>query len=330
MGIFMSGAGNGADVNARMEPTQGAPSSGNRPDGAFIGTLAALGAFGIWATFPIYFKQFGSEVSPWEILLHRVIWTVVLLLGFVILSRRLDRVPGLLKRPKVLMALVGSAVAIGANWATFIYAVTHDEILQSSLGYYINPLLNVFLGYCFLGERLKRLQWLAVVIAAAGVLISLIGYGEVPWLALLMAGCFGLYGLIRKQVEVDSVTGLLVEALLLLPIAVVWLTLMITRGEAVFMRAGLYMDLLLAGSGLITILPLLLFVVGAKRLKLATVGLFQYIAPSGHFLIGVFLYGEPFTAADAVTFGCIWTGLALYTADMWVWHGDTGRVGNSG
>jgi chloramphenicol-sensitive protein RarD len=331
MGFFMSGAENDVNLNVRKQTTQGAPpSSGNRPDGTFVGTLAALGAFGIWAIFPIYFNQFGSGVSPWEILLHRVIWTEVMLLGFVLIARRLDRVLALLKRPKVLMALVGSAVVIGGNWATFIYAVTHGEILQSSLGYYINPLLNVFLGYCFLGERLQRLQWLAVAIAAAGVLISLIGYGEVPWLALLMAGCFGIYGLIRKQVEVDSVTGLLVEALLLLPFAVVWLAVMISRGQAVFMRAGLHIDLLLVGSGLITILPLLLFVAGAKRLKLATVGLFQYIAPSSHFLIGVFMYGEPFTAADAVTFGCIWTGLALYTADMWVWHRGTRRVGNSG
>lgn len=316
-------------MNARKQPIQGAPSAGNRPNGTFIGTLAALGAFAIWAIFPIYFNQFGPRVSPWEILLHRVIWTEVLLLGFVLVSRRLDRVVGLLKRPRVLMALVGSAVAIGGNWATFIYAVTRAEILQSSLGYYINPLLNVFLGYCFLGERLQRLQWLAVAIAAAGVLISLIGYGEVPWLALLMAGCFGLYGLIRKQVDVDSVTGLQVEALLLLPVAVVWLGVMFRQGEAVFMRAGLRMDLLLVGSGLMTILPLLLFVVGAKRLKLATVGLFQYIAPSSHFLIGVFIYGEPFTTADAVTFGCIWTGLALYTADMWVWHRSTRRVADS-
>jgi chloramphenicol-sensitive protein RarD len=306
---------------------RGAPRfSAGRPDGAARGILAALGAFGIWAIFPVYFNQFGPRVSPWEILLHRVIWTEVFLLGFILLSRRLDRVLALLKRPKVLIALAGSALAVGGNWATFIWAVTHAEILQSSLGYYINPLLNVFLGYCFLGERLQPMQRIAVAIAAAGVLISLIGYGDVPWLALLMAGCFGLYGLIRKQVDVDSVTGLMVEALLLSPIAVVWLAVMVTRGETVFLRAGAHIDLLLIGGGIMTILPLLLFVVAAKRLKLATVGLMQYIAPTGHFLIGVYLYGEPFTAADAVTFGCIWTGLALYTADLWLWHRGTRRL----
>lgn len=301
--------------------------AGSHPDGSLAGISAAVCAFGIWAVFPIYFNQFGPGVSPWEILLQRVIWAEVFLLGFTMLSGRLDRVRALLRRPGTMLALAASALVLGANWGTFIWAVTHAEILQSSLGYYINPLLNVFLGYCFLGERLKPLQWLAVAIAAAGVLISLIGYGEVPWLALMLAGCFGIYGLIRKQVDIDSVTGLMMEALLMLPIALPWLAMMYHRGEAVFLLAGARIDLLLIGSGMITILPLLLFVAAARRLRLATVGLLQYIAPTGHFLIGVYLYGEPFTAADAVTFGCIWSGLALYTADMLLQHRIAQRSG---
>lgn len=304
-----------------INSTQGALySSGNPPESPVMGIIAALGAFGIWAIFPVYFNLFGSDVSPWEILLHRVIWALVFLVGFVLVFKRVGRVLALLKRPKIMLALACSALVLGANWATFIWAVTHAEILQSSLGYYINPLLNVFLGYCFLGERLHPLQRLAVAIAAAGVLISLAGYGQIPWLALMMAGCFGLYGLIRKQVDIDSITGLLVETLMMLPITVVWLAVMTMRAETTFLQAGLTVDLLLIGGGLLTILPLLLFVVAAKRLRLATVGLMQYIAPTCHFLFGVFLYGEPFTAADAVTFGCIWAGLALYTADMWVWR----------
>ena len=301
-----------------MQGTSAVPP--NPPEGTCLGILAAVGAFGIWAIFPIYFNLFGPGVSPWELLLHRVLWAMVFLLGYVIIARRLDRIRALMQRPRILWALAASALVLAANWATFIWAVTNGEILQSSLGYYINPLLNVFLGYCFLGERLQPLQRLAVALAAAGVLISLIGYGEVPWLSLMMAGFFGTYGLIRKQVEVDSVTGLLTETLLMTPVALVWLLVMMARGESVFLRAGLSIDLMLTGSGLLTILPLLLFVVAAKRLKLATVGLFQYIAPTGHFLTGVLLYHEPFTAADAVTFGCIWTGLALYTADMWWRH----------
>lgn len=295
-------------------------------DGAGPGAAAAAAAFGLWALFPIYFNQFGPGVSPWEILVHRVIWAWASLLAFVLLSGRLERVLALTRRPKAVAALAGSALAIGGNWATFIYAVTHAEILQSSLGYYINPLLNVFLGYCFLGERLQPLQRLAVAVAAGGVLISLIGYGQVPWLALIMAGCFGLYGLIRKQVDVDSVSGLMVETMLLLPMAAGWLIVMAMRGESVFPGAGVRIDLLLIGAGVITLLPLLFFAVGARRLRLATLGLLQYVAPSGHFLTGVFLYGEPFTAADAVTFACIWTGLALYTTDMWLWHRAARRL----
>lgn len=315
------------DLGERIISRQLVPlSTGRRPDGAALGAVAAVAAFGLWALFPIYFNQFGRGVSPWEILLHRVIWAGVSLLGFVLLSRRLDRVLALMKRPKAMMALVGSALAIGGNWATFIWAVTHEEILQSSLGYYINPLLNVFLGYCFLGERLQPLQRLAVAIAGAGVLISLIGYGEVPWLALLLAGCFGLYGLIRKQVDIDSVTGLMMETMLLLPIAAGWLAVMHMRGETVFLQAGLYIDLLLIGAGVITLLPLLFFAVAARRLRLATLGLLQYIAPTGHFLIGVFVYGELFTAADGVTFGCIWIGLVLYTSDMWLRHRAAQRL----
>jgi chloramphenicol-sensitive protein RarD len=292
----------------------------SRPDSAAAGAATALAAFGIWALFPIYFNQFGPGVSPWEILLHRILWAGLSLLGFTLLSGRWGRIRALMQRPKAVMALAGSALAIGGNWATFIWAVTHGQILQSSLGYYITPLLNVFLGYCFLGERLQPIQRLAVVIAAAGVVLSLVGYGQVPWLALMLAGFFGLYGLIRKQVDIDSITGLTMETMLLLPIAAGWLVAMHLHGGSVFLRAGLRIDLLLIGAGVITMLPLLLFATAVRRLRLATLGLMSYIAPSGHFLIGVFMYGEPFSTADAVTFGCIWAGLALYAADMWLQH----------
>ena len=247
-----------------------------------------------------------------------MIWAGIFLLGFVLITKRLDRVRALILRPHALMALAVSAVMISANWGTFIWAVTHEEILQSSLGYYITPLLNVFLGYCFLGERLQPLQRLAVAIAAGGVLLSLIGYGKVPWLALVMAATFSLYGLIRKQVDVDSITGLMMETMLLFPIAAAWLFAMHMRDETFFLRSGMHLDLLLVGAGIITLLPLVFFAFAARRLRLATLGLMSYLAPTGHFLIGVFMYKEPFAAADAVTFACIWTGLALYTIDMWL------------
>lgn len=282
-----------------------------------IGALSAVSAFGLWAVLPIYFNLFGPGVSSWEILLHRVVWAAVALALYTLGAGRAARVRALLARRRALLALTVSAAAIGGNWATFIWAVTHGEILQSSLGYYINPLLSVFLGFCFLGERLRMVQLLAVLIAAGGVGYMIIGFGEVPWLALLLAGFFGLYGLIRKQVDVDSATGLLAETTILLPVALGWLVLLQLRGEAVFLGGGARIDLLLIGAGVVTLFPLLLFAVAARRLRLATVGLIQYIAPTGHLLIGVFLYGEPFTRADAVTFTCIWLGLALYTADLW-------------
>lgn len=294
--------------------------SGRRLEGEALGAVMGIAAFGLWAVFPIYFNQFGPGISPWEILLHRIVWAAVALLGVALGSGRLNRLGALVRRPRAMLALAGSALAIGCNWATFIWAVTHGEILQSSLGYYINPLLNVFLGYCFLGERLQPLQRWAVAIAAAGVMVSVIGYGQIPWLALLMAACFGLYGLIRKQVEVDSITGLLMETMLLLPFALTWLAVMHLRGDTVFPGAGLRVDLLLIGAGTITLLPLLLFAIAARRLRLATLGLLQYIAPTGHFLTSIYLYGEPFTTADAVTFGCIWVGLAIYSGDMWLQH----------
>ncbi len=288
----------------------------NPRDNAAWGAGAAIGAFGLWALFPIYFNQFGPNVSALEILLQRVVWAWFFLLAFVLVSGRWGPVRALLRRPRALMALTASALAISTNWGTFIWAVTHGEILQSSLGYYINPLLNVLLGYCFLGERLQPLQRLAIVAAGAGVLFAVFAYGHVPWLALLMATTFSLYGLIRKQVETDSITGLMVETLLLLPLAAGWLALLYARGEAVFLHADPGTDLLLVGAGIITLLPLMLFAFAARQLRLATLGFSQYIAPTGHFLIGVYLYGEPFTTADAITFGCIWGGLALYTIDM--------------
>ncbi|MBA1149150.1 EamA family transporter RarD [Ectothiorhodospiraceae bacterium WFHF3C12] len=283
-----------------------------------LGGICAVSAFGLWAILPIYFNLIGPAVSSWELLLHRVVWAAVLLLTFTLVAGRGARVTALLSRPGRFMALTVSALAIAGNWGTFLWAVTHGEILQSSLGYYINPLLSVFLGFCFLRERLTVLQTLAVAIAAVGVGSRVVGFGEVPWLALMMAGFFGLYGLIRKQVDVDGVTGLLMETLILLPVAIIWLAMLWADDSMAFGHVGPGVDALLVGAGLVTVVPLVLFAVAARRLKLATIGLTQYIAPTGHLLIGVFLYGEPFTRAEAVTFGCIWLGLALYTADIWL------------
>ncbi|RKR03529.1 chloramphenicol-sensitive protein RarD [Kushneria sinocarnis] len=280
-----------------------------------VGLLSAFGCFLLWGFLPLYFHLIGPTVSAWEILIHRVLWAAVLLALFVLLSRRARRVRDALCTPRLLLALIATATLIGCNWGTFIWAVTSNHVLQTSLGYYINPLLNVLLGCLFLRERLRPLQWLAVAIATVGVLIMVIGYGEVPWVSLALAGCFALYGLIRKQLTVDSITGLFIETLLLLPFALSWLGWLYAHHEAVFLTTRGSIDLLLFGCGVVTIFPLVFFAMGARRLKLGTIGLIQYMTPTLHLLTGVFLFEEPFRQSDLITFACIWLGLALYTTD---------------
>ncbi|MQM36758.1 Protein RarD [wastewater metagenome] len=281
------------------------------------GVAAALGAFGLWGLLPLYFHLIGPSVSPWEILVQRVIWAAVLLALVLAAAGRWTRVRAVLAQPHLRRPLMASTVLIVANWGVFIWAVTNGHVLESSLGYYINPLLNVFLGFAFLGERLRRWQMLAVGVAAAGVILRVIAFGSVPWIALVLAGCFGGYGLIRKQLAVDSATGLFLETLMALPAALIGLAWMYAEGRAQLFIASPVIDVLLIGAGAATVVPLVLFTAAAQRLRLATLGLFQYITPTMHLLTGVLVLGEPFTGADGVTFAAIWTGLAVYTADTW-------------
>ncbi len=282
------------------------------------GMAAAGSAFLLWGFLPIYFHAMEPRVSVWEMLMHRILWAAVLLLAFTLLAGRLSRVRELLRRPRTLLALACSAALIVVNWGVFIWAVTHNHVLESSLGYYINPLLNVLLGFAFLGERLRPMQTVAVSLATAGVLVMVIAFGQVPWISLILAACFGLYGLIRKQTPVDGATGLLVETVYLSPFALLGLAWLYSHGTALFLHGGgARIDLLLVGTGAVTVGPLVLFAAAARRLRLGTLGLFQYITPTVHFLTGVYLFGEDFTRADAITFTCIWIGLALFTADNW-------------
>lgn len=281
-----------------------------------LGLGAALGAFLTWGVLPLYFHLIGPSVSPWEILAHRILWTAALLGIAVVLLRRTDRVLAVFADRRLLSMLVLSAALVATNWGTFIWAVVNDHVIEASLGYYINPLLNVALGFAVLGERLRRLQWVAVAVAAAGVVFSVVAYGQVPWIGLILAGCFGFYGLIRKRLSVDSVTGLLVETLLLSPLALVWLGWLYAHGGAAFGVDGMRTDALLFGAGVLTIVPFTLFAAGARRLPLATIGIIQYITPTLHFLTGVVLFHEPLTTADITTFACIWLALSIYTVDI--------------
>ncbi|WP_445619834.1 EamA family transporter RarD [Kushneria sp. Sum13] len=279
------------------------------------GLLAALGCFSMWGVMPIYFHLIGPAVTPWEILTQRMVWAAVLLTLFVLISRRHEKVMAVLRQRHLLLALMASALLISCNWGVFIWAVSSHHVLQASLGYYINPLLNVVLGLIFFRERLRPLQIAAVLLAAAGVLIMVVGFGRVPWVSLILAGSFGVYGAIRKRIAVDSITGLYIETMLLLPFALLWLGGLYWQQEAVFLQGSLFTDALLVGCGLITVLPLVLFTMSARRLKLGTLGLIQYFTPTLHLLTGVFIFGETFNQANLVTFACIWAGLALYTVD---------------
>ncbi len=280
------------------------------------GILLALAAYGFWGMVPLYFKAVRA-VPPLEILAHRVVWSVPLVALLISLLGSWEGVRGALRSPRTLGTLALSATLVATNWFTFIYGVNHDRILETSLGYYINPLVNVVLGMAFLRERLTRLQAVSVLLAATGTLYLALSYGRPPWISLIVAFTFGFYGLLRKTVRVDSMGGLLVETTLLAPLALGFLAVMGARHAGTFLAGGARISLLLILSGAVTALPLIWFASAARKLPYSVIGLCQYLAPSLTFLMAVFLYDEPFTRPHAVAFGCIWTALAIFTADMW-------------
>ncbi len=295
---------------------------------AVIGVLCGAGAFLCWGLFPIYFKLVAAAPAP-EVLAHRIVWSAAFVGGLIAVRRRWAAVAVAVADRRLLATLVLSAAVIAVNWVVFIWAVGGGRILDASLGYFINPLVSVLLGVAALGERLRPSQWGAVGLAAGAVGFQVVGLGTVPWVALTLAVSFGLYGLIRKLAAVDAFTGLFVETLVLGPLAVGYLAVLAATGGGAFGRLGMQMDALLVLAGVVTPLPLILFVAGAQRIRLSTVGLLQYIAPTGQFLLAVFVYGEPFTRASLVTFGLIWLALALYSLDA-LRHERRRRAGPGG
>ena len=279
-----------------------------------LGVGYAASAFLIWGISPIYWKALRA-VPALEIILHRMVWSFFFLVPLIIIMRRWQEFIDTLKNHRTLLILLFTALIIGGNWLLYIWAVNNDNLLQASLGYYINPLVNVVLGMVFLKERLRAPQILAVVLATAGVLYLSIYYGKFPWIALTLAVSFGLYGLIRKVAPVGSLVGLAVETLLLSIPALVYLFYLDSQGQGSIFRVSLKLDLLLMGCALVTAIPLLFFTLGARRLYLSTIGLLQYIAPSCMFILAVFLFHEPFSSAQVVTFIFIWTALAIYSTD---------------
>ncbi|WP_299199372.1 EamA family transporter RarD [uncultured Amphritea sp.] len=278
------------------------------------GILFALSAYGMWGLFPIYFKSV-AEVSPFEVLSHRIIWSVIFMALFIAASGRCQELLRNLRQKKLLAKLAASAILISINWVVFIWSVGQGHILDTSMGYFINPLVSLLLGMLILGERLRRVQWLAVSMAVIGVAYQLVLLGSLPWVALVLACSFGTYGLLRKQIVVDPFSGLLIETLLLSPFALLYLFWLAQHNELAFVSESVRMSVLLIAAGIVTSLPLICFAAGAKRLTLTINGLLMYITPSLTFILAVVVYDEPLDANKLVTFALIWTGLILFTAE---------------
>ena len=281
---------------------------------SIFGGIYAGSAFLIWGLGPIYWKAL-TEVPPLEIILHRVVWAFILLLTAVVIGRLWDDFISALKDLRILLTLLLTAVILSGNWLLYVWAINNNYILQGSLGYYINPLVNVVFGVLFLRERLRPAQIAAVLLAGVGVVYLTFSYGEFPWIALALASSFGLYGLIRKVAPVGALVGLSIEVMLMTAPAAIYLIYIGAQGGGSFLRGSVSTDLLLLGTSVLTAVPLTLFTAGAKRLNLSTVGLLQYIAPTFMFLLAVLYYREPFATAQVWTFIMIWTALIIYSTD---------------
>lgn len=279
-----------------------------------VGLAAALSAYLIWGFSPIYWKSL-QAVPAFEILMHRIVWSFVFLAPLLILQHRGREFMAALRSWKTVMALGASTLLVSVNWFLFIWAINSGHILQTSLGYYIAPLVNVLLGMVFLRERLRPLQVVALALATASVLWLTIRFGSVPWVSLSLAFSFGFYGLIRKIAPVGALVGLTVETLVLSLPAVGYLIVLDTAGGGSFLRAGGMLSLLLMGAALVTALPLLLFTVGARRLHYTTIGFLQYTAPCCTFLLATVIYDEPLEAGHLTAFGLIWVALFIYSVD---------------
>lgn len=276
------------------------------------GIAAALAAYAIWGLVPIFFKQLAT-VPALEIIAHRVLWSLLLVGALLAMRGRLGGVWSAARNPRILARAALAATLVIINWLTFVWAVNVDRILETSLGYFITPLVSVLLGVLALGERLRPRQWAAVALALMGVALEGWRIGGLPWVSLVLAASFGTYGLLRKQLPIDAAGGLLLETACAAPVAALYL---VWLGSAGHFGATNDISMLLIASGAVTSIPLLLFAIGARRLPLATMGFLQYTAPSLTFLLAIFYYGEPMNLSRLFAFIAIWSGLALYSADL--------------
>jgi chloramphenicol-sensitive protein RarD len=277
-----------------------------------MGVFYAFFAYIAWGLLPVYWKAI-QTVPALQILSHRILWSFVLVAILLVVRKQWGKARDVLRDPSKMWGLVLSALLVTSNWFIYIWAVNNNQVVEASLGYYINPLLTVLLGIVVLHERMDRWQIVSLVLAALGVMILTLEYGKIPWISLGLAMTFALYGLAKRLVEVDSLLGLALETAVVVPIALIYLSTVQIRGEGAVGHTGLFTLLLLIGAGIVTALPLLSFAQAAKTIPFATIGFIQYVSPSLSLVLGVFLYHEEFTSAHAFSFGTIWIALAIYS-----------------
>lgn len=281
------------------------------------GILFAVCAYSIWGVAPIYFKAL-MHIPAEEILMHRVIWSVAVLCILILVLKQVHKVKTALTSSRVVITLLFAGILLAGNWLLFIWSINNNYLLEASLGYFINPLINVFLGRLFLGETLRPIQKFAVALAMLGVGLLLFSYGQLPWIALCLATSFSVYGLLRKQVQVDSMPGLFIETSMMLPAAALYWILFAGPNANLISNTASF-NLLLIFAGIITTAPLLCFTAAARRIKYSTLGMLQYIGPSIMFALAVLVYGEPLSTARFFTFAIVWTALAIFSYDL-VYH----------
>ena len=283
------------------------------------GIWYALGAYAAWGFFPVYWKWLHHVPAP-QLLGHRILWSFLSLVVVIAASRKWEELRLAIRDRRILRSYAAASVLIGINWLMYVWAVNAGHIVETSLGYFINPLLSVVFGVLFLGERLRPWQWLPVGLATAGVVYLAIDYGSPPWIALILAFSFALYGLIKKRAPLGSLHGLTLETGYLVLPALVYLAYCEITGTGAFLHTGVGSDLLMAGAGLVTTLPLLMFASAARRIPLSLVGILQYIAPTVQFLIGVLLYHEPLTRSKLLGFVMVWVALLIFAIEGYLSH----------
>ena len=282
--------------------------------------LAGIGfgllAYSIWGFFPLYFRQL-AHISPMDVLSNRAVWACIFVGILLTLRQGWGKVLSVFKTPRQFAMLALAALLVGSNWLMFLWAVANQQVVASSLGYFLTPLVNVLLGLLVLKERLNKLEWISVGFAVAAIINEVIALGSLPWVSLFLAATFGTYGLVRKQVAVDALSGLGLGTLAMLPVCGIYALWMAQSGHHVFSANDGLTVTLLIGAGILTALPLMFFAAATQRLDLATVGMLMYINPTMQFVTAVWIFGEPLQSARLVSFALIWIGLFVFSWSMW-------------